>query len=206
MNNTLSKVLIFTVGAAVGSAVTWKLLREKYERIAQEEIDSVKEVFARELRYEHDEESVIGNIVEVTESEDGYSATVEISSENPVTQEYYKQLKEANYTNYSNTKKEEVSTVDEYKPYVISPDEFGELDGYETDSLIYYDDGVLADDYDNPVDDIDEIVGYESLKHFGEYEDDTVFVRNDATRTDYEITLDTRKFSDVAEGNVIGKS
>ena len=45
MKDTLNNVLIFAVGAAIGSAVTWKLLKTKYERIAQEEIDSVKEVF-----------------------------------------------------------------------------------------------------------------------------------------------------------------
>ena len=32
---------------------------------------------------------------------------------------------------------------------------------------------------------------------FGEYEDDAVFVRNDAHKTDYEILYDPRNYSDV---------
>ena len=47
MKDTLSKIVIFAVGAGIGSAVTWKLLKAKYEQIAQEEIDSVKEVFSK---------------------------------------------------------------------------------------------------------------------------------------------------------------
>lgn len=83
------------------------------------------------------------------------------------------------------------------KPYVISPDEFGEIDNYEEISMTYYSDGVLADDNDNIVNDVEDIIGTESLTHFGEYEDDSVFVRNDCLKCDYEILLDSRKYSDV---------
>ena len=44
----------------------------------------------------------------------------------------------------------------------------------------------------------DEIVGLDSLTHFGEYEDDSVFVRNDVMKCDYEILLDHRNYKDVA--------
>ena len=81
-------------------------------------------------------------------------------------------------------------------PYVISPDEFSENEDYETESLTYYSDGILADDRDNIID-IDMVVGRESLNHFGEYEDDSVFVRNEELKTDYEILLDTRRYSDI---------
>lgn len=37
----------FAVGAMAGSLATWCFVKKKYERIAQEEINSVKEVFAR---------------------------------------------------------------------------------------------------------------------------------------------------------------
>ena len=49
------------------------------------------------------------------------------------------------------------------------------------------------------VDDVEEIVGEESLTHFGEYEDDSVFVRNDRLKCDYEILLDQRNYSDVTK-------
>ena len=85
------------------------------------------------------------------------------------------------------------------KPYVISPDDFGELDGYETSSLTYYADGVLEDDYYVVIEEdaVDDMVGIESLEHFGDYENDTVFVRNEKLKTDFEIQRDLRKYSEI---------
>lgn len=40
-------------------------------------------------------------------------------------------------------------------------------------------------------------IGDDALGHFGEYEDDSVFVRNDEEQTDYEILLDGRNYHDV---------
>ena len=47
MNRTISNAFIFVAGAAIGSLATWKFIETKYRRIAQEEIDSVKEAFSR---------------------------------------------------------------------------------------------------------------------------------------------------------------
>lgn len=85
------------------------------------------------------------------------------------------------------------------KPFVISPEEFGDFDDYEKISLTYYSDQVLADDNDELVEDIEDVVGFDSLNSFGAYEDDSVFVRNNKLRCDYEILLDHRKFSDVVK-------
>ena len=41
MNHKVANVLAFVAGAVIGSAITWKFVKTKYERIAQEEIDSV---------------------------------------------------------------------------------------------------------------------------------------------------------------------
>ena len=45
MKNALINLAMLAVGAAIGSAVTWKLVKTKYEQLAQEEIDSVKQIF-----------------------------------------------------------------------------------------------------------------------------------------------------------------
>ena len=37
---------MFMAGLTIGSAATWLCLKKRYEQIAQEEIDSVKAVFA----------------------------------------------------------------------------------------------------------------------------------------------------------------
>lgn len=181
MNATIKNALIFAVGAAIGSAVTYKIVKTKYEQIAQEEIDSVKEVYAR--REEH-----IKKIEELEKlKEDLIEAEKEDNENDKEVTNYASIIKEEQYI-----QKEEGVELD--KPYVITPDEFSEFDDYETVSLTYYSDKVLTDEYDNVIDDVDNIVGYDSLETFGQYEDDSVFVRNDRLMTDYEILLDLDKF------------
>lgn len=186
-----TKFIMFILGAAVGSIVTWRYVEKKYEQIAQDEIDSVKEVFSkREMDFTEETEVVDARI------------KADNAKEKPSVVEYAARLREQGYTNYSDIGtedeeevKKESMTVD--KPYVIAPEEFGEFDDYEKISLTYYADQILADDNDELVDDIEDVVGFDSLNSFGEYEDDSVFVRNDRLKCDYEILLDQRKFSNV---------
>ena len=86
---------------------------------------------------------------------------------------------------------------DVYEPFIIRPDEYGELHAYETLSLNYYADGVLTDELDNPIEDVESLVPADFADHFGEYDDNVVHVRNDNLECDYEILRDLRKFTDV---------
>lgn len=188
---TLSKFFAFIAGAAVGSAVTWKLLKTRYERIAQEEIDSVKEVFSKHFT-PTEVDAVEEKVVPVE---------VEPEEPSPVSvREYAAELAKNGYTNYSDipVEKKIVPVVNEGGPYVISPEEFGNQDDYETVSLTYYSDGVVADDLNYRIEAVDDVIGIDSLSHFGEYEDDSVFVRNDNMKTDYEILLSSQRYEDVA--------
>ena len=184
--------LAFIVGAGMGSVSTWKLLKRKYELIAQEEIDSVKAAYAtREIGK---------GFVE------GFRDGLKVAEDRTQKDEddvdfknYASIIQKEGYTDYSRSVEEKKGEAFVEKPYVISPEEFGEFEEYEKISLTYYADEVLADENDEEVDDVDEIVGEESLNHFGEYEDDSVFVRNDRLKCDYEILLDQRNYSDVAK-------
>lgn len=209
MNSTLKGVLIFVLGAAAGSLATWKLIEKKYKDIAQEEIDSVKDTFSKMKKNEYpDKLEDYPDFEEFDDSDDSYdSDDEEPKSEQKIDRnnkpdivEYAKILSETGYTNYAERqdKKEKkgVEPVEDERPYVISPDEFGEKDGYENVTLTYYADGVLTDYFDNVISNIDEVVGLDSLDHFGEYEDDAVFVRNEKMETDYEILRDLRDFNE----------
>ena len=209
MNSTLKGVLIFVLGAAAGSLATWKLIEKKYKDIAQEEIDSVKDTFSKMKKNEYpDKLEDYPDFEEFDGSDDSYdSDDEEPKSEQKIDRnnkpdivEYAKILSETGYTNYAERqdKKEKkgVEPVEDERPYVISPDEFGEKDGYENVTLTYYADGVLTDYFDNVISNVDEVVGFDSLDHFGEYEDDVVFVRNEKMETDYEILRDLRDFNE----------
>lgn len=205
MNSTLKGVLIFVLGAAAGSLATWKLIEKKYKDIAQEEIDSVKDTFSKMKKNEYPDK--LEDYPDFEEFDDSDDVEEEPKSEQKIDRnnkpdivEYAKILSEASYTNYADRqdKKEKkgVEPVEYERPYVISPDEFGEKDGYENVTLTYYADGVLTDYFDNVISNIDEVVGFDSLDHFGEYEDDAVFVRNEKMETDYEILRDLRDFNE----------
>lgn len=179
----ITGLVMFAVGVAVGSVVTWQYTKKKYEQIAQEEIDSVKDVFAKkESDMEVKVESEHPNVQE---------ARFDRLEDKPDLSEYAAILDKEGYIS------EEDSQVNNDKPYIISPDSFGEFNEYEIISLTYYSDQVLADENDEKIEDVESIVGYESLAHFGEYEDDAVFVRNDRLKCDYEILMDNRLYSEV---------
>ena len=187
MNKTIN-FMIFSLGVAVGSVVTWQYVEKKYEKITQDEIDSVKEVFSKR------------------EAESTENTEVRIKADNakekPSVIEYTARLREQGYTKYYDMVDEEPEEVKEEsmsvdKPYIIAPEEFGDLDDYETISLTYYADQILADDNDVIMDDVEDVVGFDSFNSFGEYEDDSVFVRNDRLKCDYEILLDQRKYSSI---------
>ena len=179
MNSKVLYFLSFVMGASVGSFVTWKFVEKKYKQIAQEEIDSVKERFLA-MRSEHKEPEENDKMVETV---------------NKDRTAYLSAITDLGYSNNSDINEKGGDSMMD-KPYIISPDEFGEFDDYETISLTYYADGVLTDEYNEIVDDVDNIVGEDSLTHFGEYEDDSVFVRNDSMKSDYEILLDVRNYDE----------
>ncbi|MCM1363433.1 MAG: hypothetical protein NC215_00415 [Ruminococcus sp.] len=177
MNSRMKNAIIFLSGTAIGAVSTYAIVKKKFAQIAEEEIQSVKEAFSRKEKPDSG-----------IEKEDDTEMD-----------EYIDILGNSNYVaspQRALTKEDEPFNE---RPYVISPEEFDELDSYEAISLTYYADGVLTDDCNELVEDVDDVVGLDSLNHFGEYEDDSVFVRNDRYKCDYEILKDLRNYSDIVK-------
>lgn len=183
MNSSIKNIIIFSLGAFAGGAVTWCFIKNKYEQLANDEIESVKSSFHHAVqaveKYQggNEPDDVVHDEKEISRKKTPASDAVPYN------------------TFFGDTAKQNGSE----RPYVISPDFFGEYEGYEPITLIYYADGILADEDGDVIDDANEIVGLDSLSHFGEYEDDTVFVRNDILKCDYEILRDERNYSDIAK-------
>ena len=101
---------------------------------------------------------------------------------------------------------EELGGLDEDYIYGLEDVDFSlklHENGYKTKTLFYYNDHVVTDDRGKVLSEnsIEKLIGKESLTTFGQYESDSVFVRNDELETDYEILRDTRNFSDVVNKN-----
>ncbi len=186
MNKTITNLFIFAAGAAIGSVVTWKFVKGKYEQRLQEEIKEVRDYY-EEIMCE-----LNGN-----KSDSSEESTEEVSAE-PTQAPAFTEQERIDYANLaSNYTVEKGGPVTVQMPEVITPGEFGEY-GYPTETLTYYADGVLVDDYGDVVDpaDIDGMVGSDFASHFGEYEADSVFVRNDRLEVDYEILRDYDRYAD----------
>ncbi len=192
MSSKVMNTVIFAVGAAVGSAVTWKLVKDKYEKLAQEEIDSVKEVFSKRKSETESQD-------ETEEPETGK----DVMSKDSTIVEYADLLRKQGYNNNLNKKGKEKESDEMKEPYVITPDEFVDGEEYEKITLIYYADNVLADEDDDLVNNVEDIIG-DALSHFGEYEEDAVYVRNEQLRAEYEILKDLRTYAEVCGYNVYG--
>lgn len=189
--------LSFVSGAAIGSVVAWKLLEKKYEMLTQNEIDSVKAAF-KKMRDNDISES------ESKEEDRLQHDLVFFEADNRKEEILAKEaINKPDITKYASMyaggtlQNNDDDHTEDDGPHVISPDEFGEMDDYEEVSLVYYSDGVLADENDIVVTDIEEKVGSDFYEHFGEYEDDSVFIRNDERKTDYEILYSEKDFSEL---------
>lgn len=167
-------VLAFILGAGVGSVVAWKILSTKYEQLINEEVMSVREHLGARIKKDTDE------------PEEPFDIEAEADK---LDVEYAKKANE-----YGHTEQHDLQ-----RPYIIHPDQFGMYDTYETRSLKCFADRVVTDTDEEVIDDVENLITDEALDHFGEYEFDSVFVRNDRLKCDFEILLDTRRYyTDVA--------
>lgn len=182
------KGLYFLLGFGVGAVGAYFLLKDKFAEQAQEEIDSVKETYKNMYAPDTDKELI--------------EEPVKVKDEKPPIKEYFKKIDESGYKNYSTKVEKPVDPAHEpfnEEPYIIKPDEFGEIDNYEQESLIFYGDKVLAYEMDDEVfEDAEEKICPDFEDHIGEYEDNVVYIRNDIEKTDYAIYKDTRTYEEVS--------
>lgn len=193
MNSTLSKFATFIIGAAVGSVATWWFTKEYYNHIADQEIEDMREYYGVNYGVEKTSD----------EEDDEYIVREEDLPQEPAAEDIRQLAKitqDLGYTDYAKTPASATDTgKSEPEPgrfEVISPEEYDTMEGFDTEELTYYADGVMTDEDDEIVD-ADEIVGMDPAEHFGEYEDDSVHIRDHRLKTDYEILRDPRAYSDV---------
>lgn len=179
---------IFAAGALAGAAVAARVVRDKYQQEAEEEIAEMRDYY-RELRKENVEKYPVQN------------EEAEAEKEENTKDEYNKIVKDyTNYTQYNDTetkenKKEEKEERTNYEPFIIDAEEFGEDPSYDTTTLTYYKDKVLTNDLDDVID--YSVAGEENLKIFDEHPDcKAIYVRDDIYMVDYEIIRDPYQYDE----------
>lgn len=89
------------------------------------------------------------------------------------------------------------------QPYIISHLEFVDGQSHQQSSLTWYDDdGVLSDDQDVPVDDVDNVVGLANMERFGIGSGDMsiVYIRNEKLRTEFEVVFNHGSYAQIVYG------
>lgn len=175
----IKKALIFAAGVAVGAGIAWKITSDKYNNLIDEEVESVKQMYAKRQKEDEIDESFDIHQFKQERSEaddicerEGYTSSIPSNS----------QIVKHGLTVYE-----------------IWPDQFGEFDDYETVSLNYYDDHVITDELDHVFEDAEEALGDVLDGYFGEYDEDAIYIRNEDRMTDYEVLRVLGEYSIVAK-------
>ena len=195
MSNFWKTSLAFVAGAIVGGFVTKKYI--EYKSQINDEIEYEECETHEDIVEEASDTSV--------ENEETSNDEIKISS---VDDEAYKKLladlqysaeKEAeDFIERMIPRQDEVR--DASKPYNITPDEFEEIDEYDSDEYTYYADGYVTDSYGMPISDEDILntIGEDFDTYFGSYDDDQIWIRNERLRMDFSVVRDIDRFVDVA--------
>ena len=113
----LSKVFMFAVGAAVGSAVTYKMVKTKFEQIANEEIEEVREYYREKIK-EPEQEKV--------EEEPAKKETKSIADEERIDAVTYLKDKIDALGYNAPFGGDEMDAKEGLQPHVIPPEDFGD--------------------------------------------------------------------------------
>lgn len=178
----MKNIFIFLAGGAVGAAITAKLVEKYYRETANQEIEDVVNYFKNKVKeLENVEKGFEEEKVEIGETE---KQTPKNKMEQIIKSENYNSNEEVISTHI-----ESITGIE-----IIDPVEYGEEDEFDTKSWMYYADGILTNEFDQIVGSPEEFIG-DALSHFGDIEEDSVYVRNRANNTDYEILRSEKEFN-----------
>lgn len=185
----MKSVLTFVAGLAIGAGVSWVYHKNKYETMMNEEMDELRTHRRnREKNNEVTDTSEKESIKEELEARECDYMKEEIRRN----EEYEEILLQKRYSNSEDT-------IHNEDPYVLSPDDFADVPGFDTDTFYYYANDIIADDKNDIMDEstIRSILGLTVLEikdQFGVYEEDSVFIRNESMKCDYEILRDEEDY------------
>lgn len=189
----MNKLLIFLGGAAVGgltATIYFKRkidsLEEEYQKIATDAYNKYISDFNIEVGYSHGDKDI--QIISDIPNK-GYVSGIDIGNDED---KYTEIVKE-----YNN--QEENETEDNIMPYIITPEEYGDDDDYDTKVLTAFTDKVVLDEYNCMVD-----IGYFgdaiNKKIYSKKNKDTsIFVRDENEKVDYEIIKENISFEEYSK-------
>jgi hypothetical protein len=196
----LKETIIFSVGAAIGAASTYFILKDRFDKQRNEEQARDKEYY-KEL-YSNKEETQSEKVKEKPEDveiniENAVMAEIDVKSgEEP---DYNDIINKLNYNQFS-TKTPDMSGDPRpaKKPYQISMDDYNE-DVSQIKKIISYfeDDGVCMDnDTKEVLDNVAKDIGIDNLELINTEGNDEVYIRNEQLGIDYNVVSEPGSYED----------
>lgn len=180
-------IVAFILGAAAGVASSMLYFKTKYEQKADAEIQEIRDLYAKKSETEEKKEATPVASHQVTKADDLHATARHVS-------EYTKYIPKGDAQNEAPKDGIHVEKVDfapmknpnPPKPYLIDSSDYGQDDNFDPLCWEWYTDGILANENDEIVDNIQEWIG-DGLKVFAETEDNLFWVRNEKYGVDIEV-------------------
>jgi hypothetical protein len=212
MNKNMIKASLPVLGGLVVGAVSGyffakKKFETKYQRIADEEINSVKAAYSLRTKQHYlDKETAAQDLQNMRDLDDTYSDL----TKKYVTEDWRKEAledpdeipeEEVHHNVFIHAKDGAeiwLPDRDDSHPYIITVNEYMEGDErYDQTSISYFPlDDVLVDERDEIIDDVEGTVGTDNIQNFGLGSEDEsiVYVRNERLQLEFEICHETGRY------------
>lgn len=198
----------FVVGAALGGGVAYLItvnkLRGRFARVAEREIDEMREHFHQKTLAAEGKPALDGLVKDL-----GYVPVTEEKDESPTVKppvpmtETRNVFDEQPQVDHDWDYEAEERNRAKGGPFVIHYDELGET-GYETATTFTYyaGDDVLCDGEDKIVEERDTLIGEGNLDRFGHGSNDPaiVYVRNSDIAAEFEIVRSDKTYAEEVHG------
>ena len=203
---------MYLLGALTGSVAVFFALNEKYKKMAEEEINEIRQLYKEQKKKFQEETEAYQEEVDKLNKELKWKELEDLDEKDEdddemteydrfVEEDMLKHQDHNQRVNYSSSIKysdipEEDRPYREDDAFIIAPEHFGEDEDMDVCTLYYFADGTLTDDNYIPVDDVIFTVGEDALDSFGTYEEDCVYVENPKLHSYFEILKDPRTFDE----------
>lgn len=185
------------VGAAIGAGATYIYMQHKAAELVSDAIEGLKKYYSanKPAEEEKTEEPVMDELVDSKSCEPVHHYTQDDYKDytkcRPVPFRVDTEMHENEDGDLEAQTLVKMGTEEELDPYSIPPEDFDDDNGYRKIMLVWYEKNkVLAYD-NNPRITIDPDNYHDTVgdfeDHFNDWEKDTVYMRNEVEKTDYEI-------------------
>ena len=179
----LRNLFIFIGGVGVGAVSTYLLMKDRCDKLVEEETSSIK-------KYYEDKYATEEKVVDKEEK----TETVDTEEKGEPEPDYNQIIQKLNYNEFSTKTSENKKAK---RPYIISEEEYIEDDSYVKKIISCFEDDMVCMDNETKeiLDNVARDIGQDSLERLNE-DGNEIYVRNEMLGIDYNIVSEPGSYED----------